>query len=260
MTSVSCSSKASCSNKDRIIQRFIEYVKGKCFIKSTTAKNHAEEGHWLEKQMGILPNSKNEPDNMGYEQKKSSAKISFGDWSASDYIYKNKINNMSRSEFLKTFGSPNPKKDNRYSWSGKVFPKYGTAFNYAGQRIIFNKDDDLIIEYSYNHDSRDTRLAFDNCLKLDEPIQLAIWKKSKLEKHINSKFGVKGFYICKKNTKDGTYDKICFGNTIDFPYFKKGLENGTIILDSGMYEGNPRQYSQFRASSNMWDSLITEEY
>ena len=33
-----------------------------------------------------------------------------------------------------------------------------------------------------------------------------------------------------------------------------------IILDSGMYEGNNRNYSQFRANKSLWSDLITEEY
>lgn len=32
------------------------------------------------------------------------------------------------------------------------------------------------------------------------------------------------------------------------------------IFDSGMYEGNPRPYSQWRANNNLWDSLIIESY
>lgn len=293
-----------CPHKGSIITQFNENVRGDSYTKPET-KNDGAEGHWLEKRMGILPNSKNEPDKHGYEQKKESEKISFGDWSASWYIFSkpkgpsNKVlkdllkkygksvsgkkkelikrlekagikikNNesdmsssgvtMTRREFIETFGSPNPKKNNRYSWSGKVFPKYGSNYNFAGQRMRFLDNGDLVIEYSYQNDTRKEKDTFKAPLKSNEPIILAFWGKTKLEKHVNNKFGVNGFYICKKN-KDGVYDKICFGKTIDFQFFKTGLENGSIILDSGMYKGNSRNYSSFRAAKSLWNQLITEE-
>ena len=42
---------------------------------------------------------------------------------------------------------------------------------------------------------------------------------------------------------------------------KDGLViQGIVFFDSGMYEGNPRPYSQWRANNNLWDSLIIESY
>ena len=246
-------------NKQIIINRFNENVRGKKFDKSVN-KHCGDEGHWLERQMSIKPNSDNAPDLLGYEQKKDSNKISFGDWGASTYIFdKESPYKLTRDNFLKIFGSPNPKKNNRYSWSGKVFPKYGLKYNYAGQRIRFLENEDLVIEYSYLNDTREEKISFPEDFKTTEPIELARWTKCKLEKHILSKFGVKGFYICKKN-KENVYDKICFGKVIDFQFFKTGLETNKIILDSGMYQGNSRKYSQFRADKSLWYDLITEEY
>ena len=83
--------------------------------------------------------------------------------------------------------------------------------------------------------------------------------QDKSEKHILRKFGVKGFYICKKN-KENVYYKICFGKAFDFQFFKTSLENKKIILDSGMYQGNSRNYSQFRADKSLWYGLITDEH
>ena len=243
-------------NKCIIINIFNENVKGTKFTKSQK-KLDGEEGHWLEKQMGILPNSNNEPDKLGFEQKKESNKISFGDWSASKYLWKDK--KITRKEFIKTFGSPNPKKHNRYSWSGHVFPKYSDSYNYAGQRMKFLDNGNLIIEYSYLHDSRKEKENFKTELNTNETIVLAIWEKSKLEKHVKKKFGVNGFYICKKD-KDGYYDKICFGETINFKDFQEQIKNNIVYLDSGMYLGNSRNYSQFRAYKSFWNALITEEY
>ena len=38
------------------------------------------------------------------------------------------------------------------------------------------------------------------------------------------------------------------------------VKQGIVFFDSGMYQGNKRPYSQWRANNNFWDSLITETY
>ena len=90
-------------------------------------------------------------------------------------------------------------------------------------------------------------------------IIIAIWKKSKLETCINNKYNKKGFFICKKiNHK---YEKISFGKPFDFKHFVDNIKNKNIIFDSGMYDGNTRNYSQFRSTQgNFWDGLIIDEY
>ena len=60
---------------------------------------------------------------------------------------------------------------------------------------------------------------------------------------------IKGFFICKKNNKN-----ICFGKPFDYDYFIEGIKNNKIYFDSGMYEGNRRNYSQ------IWKDLIIEVY
>lgn len=237
--------------KHKIIFDFNNNVKGKSFD-SNCIQHCGSEGHWLEQQFGVKPNGYNAPDRDGIEIKKQSSKITFGDWSASWYLYEDKKYKMTRNNFIRTFGSK--KRKNRYSWSGEVFPKYGMEYNYSGQRIRFSENEDLVIEYSFSNDMRERKRKFK-----EDPIIIAIWKKSKLENHIIKKFGVKGFAICKKNEKN-IYDKICFGNPLDFKFFRSEFEKKNIILDSGMYEGNTRQYSKFRANKNLWDTLITEEY
>ena len=91
--------------------------------------------------MGITHNSNNMPDIDGYEMKKDSKKITFGDFSATEYLFsKNKstindingsIINISRTEFIRYFGTPNILKNNRYSWSGSCVPKYNNWNNYS---------------------------------------------------------------------------------------------------------------------------------
>lgn len=256
------------SNKRLIINTFMTNVKGKQV--SINKNSHCgSEGHWLETQMGINHNSKNEPDILGYEMKKSSSKITFGDFSASEYLFSKKkeiiedINNwkkdenkITRIEFIKYFGSPNSSKNNRYSWSGKCVPTYGT-WNFCGQMMMFNHKLDLCVFYSFEKDTRKEKYSYPKFIK--DNIVIAIWTKSKLEQHINKKFNNKGFFICKKIKN--TYEKICFGKPFDFNYFVDNIKNKNIIFDSGMYEGNSRNYSQFRSSANnFWNILITEEY
>ena len=133
-------------NKDKqdIINRFNQHVKGK---KSDTTqsnqKHDGKEGHWLETQMGIRHNGDNAPDLFGYEMKNqtTSGKITFGDWSADEYIFipnkrindTNKTFQFSRNNFLDIFGKLNQKKGNRPSWSGEPCPTYYEDMTIFGQ-------------------------------------------------------------------------------------------------------------------------------
>ena len=256
------------SDKLFIINKFRENVKGKN-IDVRPRLHCGSEGHELETLMDIKHNSKNEPDIRGYEMKKESKKITFGDFSATEYLFsknkeiiekKNKwgkdINLVTRKEFINYFGTPNPLKNNRFSWSGSCVPKYG-EWNSCGQMIIFNDELDLCILYSFEKDRRIEKYKYPSFLHND--IIIAIWKKSKLETCINNKYNKKGFFICKKiNHK---YEKISFGKPFDFKHFVDNIKNKNIIFDSGMYDGNTRNYSQFRSTQgNFWDGLIIDEY
>jgi hypothetical protein len=252
-------------NKQLIINKFMINVKGKLFLNKNSL-HCGSEGHWLETQMGIIHNSKNEPDILGYEMKKNSSKITIGDFSASEYLFSKKkenINkwnngeiNITRTDFIKYFGTSKLSKNSRYSWSGACVPTYGN-WNTSGQMMIFNDKLDLCIYYSFEKDTRQSRYTYPIFIQKD--IIIAIWLKSKLEKCINNKFNDKGFFICKKNKN--IYEKICFGKPFDFNYFVDNVKNKNIIFDSGMYEGNTRNYSQFRSSlNNFWNILITEEF
>jgi len=256
-------------DKQQIISLFNSNVKGvEICLKDQNIKHCGKEGYWLETKMGIKHNGKNEPDINGYEIKISSRKTTLGDFSASEYLFseKNKrsviniLNNwdddikMNRSEFIRTFGNCNTTKNNRYSWSGSCVPTYNT-WNSNGQ-IMSIVNNDIIIYYSYSKDTRCIKANFPSFLK-DDNIVIAIWKSSKMKSHINNKFDKKGFFMCKKI--GNTYEKICFGKPFNFEYFIECIKNKKIIFDSGMYDGNNRNYSQFRASY-FWDELIIEEY
>jgi hypothetical protein len=249
--------KQGSNDKEIIVDIFSKNVKGKYICLDGQNSNHCgKEGHWLETQMGIKHNSKNEPDLYGYEMKKSSPKTTLGDYSASEYAFSNKnkrnsinsLNNwtddtkLERNDFIKIFGNPNPSKNNRYSWSGTCVPTYN-KWNPNGQILTINENNDIVIIYSYSKDTRNIKEGFPSFLKNDN-IVIALWKSEKMKPHINNKFNNMGFFICKKI--GATYEKISFGSPFDFEYFIQCIKNEKIIFDSGMYHGNNRNYSQFR--------------
>lgn len=258
------------TDQEQIIELFNKNVKNKdiCLDNQNT-KHCGKEGHWLETQMGIKHNSKNEPDIFGYEMKKSSNKTTLGDFSASEYIFsknnkRNSINilnnwtdeiNLTRDDFIKIFGNSNPCKNNRHSWSGSCIPTYN-KWNSNGQILTINDNNDIIIVYSFSNDTRIIKEGFPTFLKNDN-IVIALWKSEKMKPHIENKFNKKGFFICKKI--GATYEKICFGSPFNFEYFIECIKNNKIIFDSGMYCGNSRNYSQFRGGPTFWDELIIEE-
>jgi hypothetical protein len=122
--------------------------------------------------------------------------------------------------------------------------------------LTINEENDIIIYYSFSKDTRIVKVDFPSFLK-NENIVIALWKSSRMKKCINNKFYNKGFFICKKI--EDKYDKICFGKSFNFEYFIECIKNKKIIFDSGMYDGNSRNYSQFRGTL-FWNDLITEEY
>ncbi len=184
-----------------------------------------------------------------YFQKKKENIEKINNWEKNNF-------NITRTEFIKYFGVPNLLKNNRYSWSGKCVPKYG-VWNCCGQKLCFNNNLDLCIFYSFEKDKRCEKYTYPKFIQNN--IIIAIWNKNKLENNINKKFNKNGFFICKKiNNK---YEKILFGKPFDFNYFVDNIKNKNIIFDSGMYEDNSRNYSQFRSSvNNFWNYLIIEEY
>lgn len=242
-----------------IIERFLKNVKGQQIDISKYNQTHdGKEGHWLEERMGIKANNTNAPDIFGYEMKKTAPVISFGDWSATEYLFSKKKKilpdiKMTRKEFLGYFGKPNSEKNGRLSWSGKCFPIVDT-YNEYGQKLVINeKSGDITIVYSTSHDTRQDKPTFE---VLEFPI--AFWDGDKLKARVSRKFGQNGFFICKK--KGEIYHKICFGGPLTFEFFIQKMCSGYIYIDSGMYDGNSRNYSQFRATKKLWDQLITEEY
>jgi hypothetical protein len=55
--------------KQKIIDLFLENVKGVQVCMEGNVRHCGKRGHWLETRMGLSHNSKNEPDMYGYEMK-----------------------------------------------------------------------------------------------------------------------------------------------------------------------------------------------
>lgn len=263
--------------KETLIGIFHNNVKGKMpDVKGANKGHDGKYGHWLEKQFGISVNRDNKADIYGYELKNETAvKTTFGDWSANEYIYTNEkyknlfkgsLKSKKQDSFVKIFGHPNPEKNNRYSWSGKPVPKIN-GYNEFGQVLIIdNKSFDIIAKYSYSKDKRKSKSQIvPKELRIDN-LELARWygketpegKKGKcLKQKVEDKFNDKGWFTCKRDS-NGYYDTICFGKPLNFEEWIDLVRKGIVYFDSGMYEGNPRPYSQWRANNTLWDSLIIE--
>lgn len=262
--------------KKTIITLFDANVKGRKLRGDTVTAHDGAEGHTLERAFGIKANSSSSPDIQGYEMKKSSAKITFGDWGADEYAFSttkskskraniNRMNGWSsataitRSQFMQYFGVPNSLKNGRYSWSGRCFPKVEDAWNACGQRMQVDGEGNITAEYSYTNDTRPTKDEFlpSFLRSADKIFIIAFWSCGKLKKLVNGKFNQRGYFICCKDSATDVYTHIVFGPAFNFEYFIANVRTGKIFLDSGMFDGNLRPYASWRAGFKFWLDLAT---
>jgi MvaI/BcnI restriction endonuclease family len=252
------------SIKNLIKTRFDERLRNQRFDIST--KTHGgSEGTWVESQFKIDTNSNTYADFHGFEIKKDAPKITFGDWSADEYIFSpkdilsnfNKDINITKTEFLELFGHYNILKK-RYSWSGSTCPSKHNEWTNSGQIMLTNKANDIFIIYNYKKDNR-KRVDIPDNIKSAEFVILAYWSFESLDSKISKKFNNLGTVIIKKN-KTGEYIGLQFCSRIDIDIFIRELKKGVIMFDSGMYDGNSRNYSQFRSPKSFWNAITIEEY
>jgi LlaMI restriction endonuclease len=249
----------SAQAKKKIIQLFMTQVKGKSpNTSSANIRHDGKGGHWLEKQMGLTHNAHNGPDLFGFEMKNAtSSKTTFGDWSASYYLFRDNQSNINRTQFMRIFGAPNPLKGGRYSWSGKPVPKVG-SYNSFGQILNVHNNGTIEALYSYSKDIRAEKTTIvPKPLQIDNLV-LARWDASMMRERVERKFNERGWFKCTMT--NGVYTSISFGPPITFETWISAVRTGKIFFDSGMYEGNDRPYSQWRADNKFWDSLLTETY
>lgn len=252
--------------KAEIIRRFVDNVKGQIYDSAGyNARHDGAEGHWLESKMGLAANALNEADLFGYEMKKPTrSKTTFGDWSPDICLwgrqrpYEN-IEKLDRdSEFLRYFGKPNLLKDGRLSWSGEPVPTI-RGYNSFGQRLKVDTDENILASYSYAEDLREDKNIIVPKVFQKNDLIIAKWSKEILKNKVERKFNDKGWFTFIKNAL-GEYVSIGFGGPIDYSDWIELVRKGTVFFDSGMYAGNKRPYSQWRASNNYWYDLIDEQY
>lgn len=244
--------------KQRIIKLFNQNVKGRIPDTSTSNIRHdGRGGHWLEVQMGISHNANNSPDLFGFEMKNNTSnKTTFGDWSADYYIFKDERYGINRSDFLTIFGAPNATKENRHSWSGKPTPKID-IYNSFGQILKVDKKGNISATYSFTEDKRVDKSKIVSKIMQKDDLVIARWSAEMMKRRVEDKFNMLGWFKCLKNP-EGVYSSIVFGAPINFDTWIDGVRKGLIYFDSGMYEGNIRPYSQWRADNKYWDSLVTD--
>jgi len=246
--------------KEEIIRRFNHAVRGRQpETAQANIRHDGKDGHWLERQMGIKANRSNSPDMFGYEMKNhTTGKTTFGDWSADYYIFKDKAYSLSRDQFLLLFGKPNIAKKGRCSWSGEPCPKID-AFNSFGQKLVVDDENNILAIYCFSEDRRLEKAQLIPNLLQQENLVLAKWSMSSIKQKLDNKFNQKGWFKCLKN-QHGIYSELVFGEPINFENWIELVKSGVVFFDSGMYQTNARNYSQWRANNSFWDSLVTSRY
>jgi hypothetical protein len=246
--------------REIIVAKFMSKVKGRTpDTAQANVKHCGKAGHWLETQMGIIHNASNSPDLNGYEMKNdTTSKTTFGDWSADYYVFRDQKIGISRDDFLRIFGKPNASKSGRYSWSGEPCPKIG-AYNKFGQKLFVNYKKDVIALYSFRADARDNKTDIVPKKLQKNNLIIAKWLAPSLKAKLENKFGLLGWFKCIQN-KNGVYTNIAFGEPINFKNWIANVKKGTVFLDSGMYQGNSRNYSQWRADNKLWENLVIKKY
>lgn len=249
--------------RKKIVNIYTSKVHGKkADTTGSDPKHSGKEGHWLEKQMGVEPNASNTPDLYGYEMKNhSNSVVTLGSWDPNYWVFRNEQYGITRDDFLKIFGKPNPLKNNRMSWSGTPVPKINGT-NLFGMKISVSKDNSVSFFYSFADDKRENKTTVvPKNLQVDD-LEICRWnstgKKSLYEK-LDKKFNQNGWFTCFRDDS-GTYNSIAFGKPITFETFMEYFKAGKIYFDCGMYQGNNRNYCQWRATNTFWDSLIVETY
>lgn len=247
--------------KAEILRRFNDKVRNKKpdIAKEVNARHDGKQGHWLEQQMGLKANRSNDPDMYGFEMKNHTrGKTTFGDWSADYYIFKDANYGISRDSFLQIFGKPNQDKKGRCSWSGEPAPKI-QGFNSFGQRLVIDNENNILAVYCFSQDQRPHKRQVVPPNLQKENLILAQWHYQSIKTKLENKFNQLGWFKCTQNA-EGIYDGLVFGRPINFDNWLACVKTGEVFFDSGMYQGNSRNYSQWRANNTFWDSLIISRH
>jgi hypothetical protein len=235
--------------KNTIINKFNKNLKGKKFTKDKFNKD-CEEGHFVEKNLGIKANSNNRPDLLGYECKKESRVITFVDKQTDIKYYEGKeFNNRDKETKKKYWENFTRKLDELRigGWNLDTFDNYG-------QCLKVDQKNNINIIYNYEYDKRPNKinLVSEYYHDMNDHI-IGTWKSETLKKTIEDKFNQNGFFICKK--KNGIYESISFGKPITFTNWIKSFKEKKIYYD-GYSLLNGRWRGTFRAQKSWWYTML----
>ena len=246
-------------NKQLIITLFNNNVRGKEIqIGEDVNSNHSGKyGHWLETQMGVAHNAKNEPDINGYEMKTGKSVTTFIDKSPDAMLLNGmeipKRNKILKSQFWEKHASI--KQSSEPTIGGWKVDRW----NALGQKMVVNEDNSVSIVYNYAHDTR-TDKESEESEENKESKEIMKWNAQSLRHAIENKFNKNGFFKCIKCPEGrNVYTKICFGSPITFDMWVNKLKSG-IIYHDGYSKLNGRGRHVFRAMNDFWDGLIVEEF
>jgi len=238
-----------------------------------TMSTHGSLGHWVQEKFGQDLDSDKDADWRGLEIKTGRQKMTFGDWGPSKWMWttnkgkKNENKGLhpdvieNQDQFVRMFGKPittesvryRREKDEdkrklllgRHSWSSTC-PKID-QFNDAGSRLVVNPDNSIEAIYLYHKDQRGNKSELVNKKFHTGTVIIGRWESAKLDDHVTRKFGQKGWV--KFVEKGGVYVQMQLFPPIKLSTFLEWVKKGLVFFDTGMYEGNPKPYCQFRASN-----------
>uniref|UniRef100_A0A6C0J6J1 Uncharacterized protein n=1 Tax=viral metagenome TaxID=1070528 RepID=A0A6C0J6J1_9ZZZZ len=236
--------------KNTIINKFNKDLKGKIFTKDKTTKD-CDEGHFVEKNLGVKANNNNSPDLLGFECKKHSNAITFVDKQTDTKYYEGKKINTrdkeTKTKFWKTF-TRNTDELIIGGWNLDEFDS-------NGQCLKVDQNDNINIIYNYNEDRRFNKNTLVSKYYQDMNNHIiGTWKSETLKKTIEDKFNQNGFFICKKDI-NGAYESIHFGKPINFTTWIKSFKEKKIYYD-GYSKLNGRWRGVFRAYKSWWDTML----
>lgn len=125
--------------------------------------------------------------------------------------------------------------------------------------LLIDQQKNVLIVYDFQQDKRSDKAQLIPSAMQVSDLVLARWDNDSLRKKVEDKFNQNGWFKCERN-KEGFYHQIVFGAPLSFENWLQLVQTGTVFFDSGMYEGNSRNYSQWRANNAFWESLIVRRY
>jgi hypothetical protein len=125
--------------------------------------------------------------------------------------------------------------------------------------MVIDQENNIIAFYNYKKDQRPDKVKIVPKNMQKQNLVLAKWEAKVMATKLERKFSKEGWFQCRKNQR-GMYSEIVFGEPIVFENWIHGVKSGSVFFDSGMYLGNKRPYSQWRADNKYWEDLITSRY